>query len=317
MQNGARLRIIFAGTPDFSVPPLQRLIAEGQAPVAVLTQADRPAGRGRSLQAGPVKQVAVTAGIPVHQPLTLRDAGSRDLVSQLEADLMVVVAYGLILPAEILQLPKYGCWNIHASLLPRWRGAAPIQRAIEAGDRESGVCIMRMNEGLDTGPVIHRVSVRLDKEETGGRLHDRLAVLGATALLDCVHRLSRGGSFEAVPQADSGITYARKFSKAEAKIDWSAQAEVLERRIRAYNPWPVAWCMVEEERTRIWKSCVLREEHESEAGTVLAAGKYGIDIATGKQVLRLLELQRPGKRRMSAADYLNAKTLPGRLACRP
>ena len=313
MKNGARLRIIFAGTPDFSVPPLQRLIAEGQAPIAVLTQVDRPAGRGRSLQAGPVKQAATAAGIPVHQPLTLRDAGFRDLVSQLQADLVVVVAYGLILPLDILQLPRYGCWNIHASLLPRWRGAAPIQRAIEAGDRESGVCIMQMDEGLDTGPVLHRLGLQLDPEETGGSLHDRLAGLGATALADCVHRLSRGESLEATPQADSGITYARKFGKAEAKIDWSEQAEVLERRIRAYNPWPVAWCMVEEERTRIWKSCVVPEEHESEAGAVLAAGKYGIDIATGKQVLRLLELQRPGKRRMSAADYLNAKTLPGSL----
>jgi methionyl-tRNA formyltransferase len=313
MQTDTRLRIIFMGTPDFSVPPLQRLVAAGIPPVAVLTQPDRPAGRGRALRAGPVKQAAVTSGIAVHQPTTLRNEAARNLVSRLDPDLIIVVAYGLILPLEILRLPRYGCWNIHASLLPRWRGAAPIQRAIEAGDQESGVCIMQMDEGLDTGPVIHRVSIRLDGEETGGGLHDRLAELGASALLQCVHGLIRGESIKAEPQPDSGITYARKLEKSEAQIDWSAHAEALERRIRAFNPWPVAWCMVEGERTRIWKSCVVREEHESEPGTVLAAARHGIDIATGKQVLRLLELQRPGRRRMGVADYLNAKTLPSRL----
>ena len=313
MKNNTRLRILFAGTPDFSVPALQRLIAEGFPPVAVLTQPDRPAGRGRQLHASPVKQAAVTAGIAVHQPVTLRDATVRELVSKLEPDLMIVVAYGLILPTEILQTPKYGCWNIHASLLPRWRGAAPIQRAIEAGDSESGACIMQIDEGLDTGPVIHRVSIALDEEETGGSLHDRLAELGAGALLECVHKLSRGASLKAEPQPDSGITYARKLKKSEAKIDWSEHAQTLDRRIRAFNPWPVAWCMMGGERTRIWKSCVVRETHESKPGTVLSTGKHGIDIAAGKYVLRLLELQRPGKRRMSAADYLNAKTLPGRL----
>jgi methionyl-tRNA formyltransferase len=313
MKDNATLRILFAGTPDFSVPPLQRLIAEGFPPLAVLTQPDRPAGRGRQLQASPVKQAAATAGIAVHQPATLRGATARDLVSKLEPDLMIVVAYGLILPAEILQLPKYGCWNIHASLLPRWRGAAPIQRAIEAGDRESGACIMQMNEGLDTGPVIHRASIALDEEETGGSLHDRLAELGASALLECVHSLSRGAPLIAEPQPDSGITYARKLEKAEAQIDWSEHAETLERRIRAFNPWPVAWCMIGGERTRIWKSCVVSAAHASKPGTVLSTGKDGINIATGKNVLRLLELQRPGKRRVSAADYLNAKTLPGLL----
>ena len=313
MKNNASLRILFAGTPDFSVPPLLRLIAEGFTPVAVLTQPDRPAGRGRQLQASPVKQAATTAGISVHQPVTLRDTTARDLVSDLRPDLMIVVAYGLILPAEILQSPKYGCWNIHASLLPRWRGAAPIQRAIEAGDRESGACIMQMNEGLDTGPVIHRARIALDAEETGGSLHDRLAELGACALLECVHKLSRGAPLKAEPQPDSGITYARKLDKAAAQIDWSEHAEGLERRIRAFNPWPVAWCMIGGERTRIWKSCVVAEAHASKPGTVLSAGKNGINIATGQNVLRVLELQRPGKRRMSAADYLNAKTLPSRL----
>jgi len=313
MKNDARLRILFAGTPDFSVPPLLRLIAEGLAPIAILTQPDRPAGRGRRLQAGPVKRSAAKAGIPVHQPVTLRDAAARKLVSDLEPDLMIVVAYGLILPAEILQIPKYGCWNIHASLLPRWRGAAPIQRTIQAGDRESGVCIMQMDQGLDTGPVLHCERIELDTEETGGSLHDRLAELGASALGECVQRLGRGESLKAEPQPESGITYARKLEKAEAQMDWSAPAETLERQIRAFNPWPVAWCMIGGERTRIWKACVIRETQQSEPGTVLDSGKHGIDVATGKHVLRLLELQRPGKRRMTVANYLNAISLPGRL----
>ena len=310
MKNDSRLRILYAGTPDFSVPPLQRLIEDGFPPVAVLTQPDRPSGRGRQLQAGPVKQAAMEAGIPVHQPQTLRDEAARTLVSNLQPDLMIVVAYGLILPVEILQLPVHGCWNIHASLLPRWRGAAPIQRAIEAGDTESGVCVMQMNEGLDTGPVMHRVSIHLSEGETGGSLHDRLAELGASALLECVQKLRRGEPMKAEPQPIDGVTYARKLEKAEAQLDWCEHADSLERRIRAFDPWPVAWCMIGGERTRIWASCVIREDHQKTPGSVLASGKFGIDIATGRQVLRLLELQRPGKRRTSAADYLNAKTLP-------
>ncbi len=313
MSGAARPRILFAGTPDFAVPPLQRLIDEGFKPVAALTQPDRPAGRGRQLQASPVKQVAEKAGIPLHQPATLRDEPARELLAALEPDLMIVVAYGLILPSEILHLPTHGCWNIHASLLPRWRGAAPIQRAIEAGDTESGVCIMQMDEGLDTGPVIKRASIRLAEHETGGSLHDRLADLGAAAMAECLHRLKRGDSIDPTPQATTGITYARKLEKAEARIDWSDEAAVLERRIRAFDPWPVAWCMIDGERTRIWKATVVDRDHGTEPGTVLTTSKGGIDVATGKQALRLLELQRPGKRRTHAADYLNAVSLPDRL----
>jgi methionyl-tRNA formyltransferase len=313
MTSRAPLRILFAGTPDFSVLPLQRLIDENFTPVAVLTQPDRPAGRGRKLQAGPVKQAAAEAGITVHQPLTLKDDAAQKLISDLRPDLMIVVAYGLILPAEILRIPRYGCWNIHASLLPRWRGAAPIQRAIETGDKESGVCIMQMDEGLDTGPVLHRVNTPLDPEETGGSLHDRLAQLGATALLDCILKLSEGVLPAAEPQPESGITYARKLEKAEARIDWSESATSLSRRIRAFNPWPVAWCMIGDERTRIWKARVINRDHEQAPGTVLATSKRGIDIACGEQVLQLLELQPPGKRVMIAADYLNARTPSGRL----
>lgn len=281
--------------------------------MAVLSQPDRPAGRGRTLQASPVKQAGVEHGIEVHQPATLKNPAAIDLITRLQVDLMIVVAYGLILPAEILQIPRFGCWNIHASLLPRWRGAAPIQRAIEAGDRETGVCIMQMDEGLDTGPVLKRASIQLDGTETGGSLHDKLAELGASTLLDCVHQLDRGDTLEAEDQPDLGVTYARKLKKAEAQLDWSETAVTLERKIRAFNPWPVAWCMIGGERTRVWKSQTISEKHNSEPGKVLNADKPGIDIATGHQVLRLLELQRPGKRRMSAADYLNAKTLPGQL----
>lgn len=313
MSSASRLRIIFAGTPDFSVLPLERLIDADLAPIAVLTQPDRPAGRGRQLSASPVKEAAVKAGIPVHQPSTLGSSAEFEWISGLKPDLMIVVAYGLILPANILQIPRHGCWNIHASLLPRWRGAAPIQRAIEAGDRESGVCIMQMDEGLDTGPVIRREVLEISDSETGGTLHDRLSELGASALLTCVQKLLSGESVELQPQPVSGICYARKLLKSEARIDWSEPAEVLERRIRAFNPWPVAWCMVGQERTRIWKAALTGQTHESKPGTVLSSGKQGIKIATGEGVLQLLELQRPGRRRTSAAEFLNAVTLPDRL----
>ncbi|MBT8046884.1 MAG: methionyl-tRNA formyltransferase [Xanthomonadales bacterium] len=306
------MRILFAGTPEFAVDPLQRLITEGVPPVAVLTQPDRPAGRGRQLAASPVKQAALAAGLKVFQPATLKDPASVDLISGLRPDLMIVVAYGLILPSAILSLPRFGCWNIHASLLPRWRGAAPIQRAIEAGDPKTGVCIMQMDEGLDTGPVILCKSLYLHSSETGGSLHDRLSLLGAEALLECVHKLRRGEQLGARPQAGGPVSYARKLEKSEAQIDWSEPAQVLERRIRAFNPWPVAWFMAGVERIRVWRAALVSEDHDAAPGTVLRTGKHGIDVATGAQALRLQELQRPGKRRMSAAEYLNACSMPER-----
>jgi methionyl-tRNA formyltransferase len=308
------LRIVFAGTPDFAVPPLEKLLKEGFRPLAVLTQPDRPAGRGRQLQASPVKQTAEAAGVPVHQPPTLKDRGTLKLLDALQPDLLIVVAYGLILPPAVLNLPVHGCWNIHASLLPRWRGAAPIQRAIEAGDPETGVCIMQMDQGLDTGPVLYRKSIRLNGNETGGSLHDELAQMGAESLLTCVEALDRQKLPEAVPQPETGISYARKLVKSEAKLDWTEAAEVLERRVRAFNPWPVAWCDINGERTRIWLSALEQRSHDQPPGTVLATGKSGIEIATGANILKVLELQRPGGRRVSAAEYLNAKSLPDRLA---
>jgi methionyl-tRNA formyltransferase len=302
--------IVFAGTPEFAVPPLTALIEAGFVPALVLTQPDRPAGRGRQLAPSPVKQAARGAGIDVFQPTTLRSAEAQDRLRERRPDLMIVVAYGLLLPRAVLDIPAHGCWNIHASLLPRWRGAAPIQRAIEAGDSETGVCIMQMDEGLDTGPVLRTVRVPLDGSETGGSLHDRLAGAGATALLDCVRQLAAGAPPRAEPQADAGACYARKLDKREARIDWRDDARLIERRVRAFDPWPVAWCMIGDERTRIWSATVLDTDHGRAPGTVVASGVDGIDVATGDGVLRIRELQRPGKRRMNAADYLNAGRLP-------
>ena len=313
MSNDPKLRIIFAGTPDFAVPALQRLLDHGFKPLAVLTQPDRPAGRGRRLQASPVKQAAKAANIPVQQPASLAGSEAAEQISALRPDLLIVVAYGLILPLSILKLPRYGCWNIHASLLPRWRGAAPVQRAIEAGDSETGVCIMQMDEGLDTGPVLHQITLPIDRNETGGSLHDKLAEAGADALLSCIRALARGAPPEPVKQAGQGLSYARKLHKAEAQIRWQEPAQQLERQIRAFNPWPVAFCTINGERTRIWRAAHEKLSHDREPGTVLKASNAGIDIATGDQVLRLLELQRPGGKRISAAEYLNSRSLPGRL----
>ncbi len=282
------------------------MVAAGRRPIAVYTQPDRPAGRGRQLAASPVKRFAESQKIPVVQPESLHAPDAIAQLTALRPDLMVVVAYGIILPPQVLAIPLHGCWNVHASLLPRWRGAAPIQRAIEAGDRETGVCIMQMDEGLDTGPVLHAERTAITADETGGSLHDRLAGMGARALLYCLERLQAGSPPEPIPQPESNISSARKLDKREARIDWSQPAEVLERRVRAFNPWPVAWCYIGEERTRIWKAEVTGQRSTARPGDIIEASASGISVATGDGVLRLLELQRPGGRRISAADYLNA-----------
>ena len=305
------MRIVFAGTPAFAVPCL-RAAARHNEVVAVYTQPDRPAGRGRSLTASPVKLEAVQRGIEVLQPETLKKQVSRDALRALEPDIMIVVAYGLILPQSILDIPKYGCWNVHASLLPRWRGAAPIQRAIEAGDTETGVCLMQMEKGLDTGPVLLSQSLAIGEHETGGQLHDRLSELGAQVLADGLGLLRVGIVPVARPQPAEGVTYAHKLDKHEAKLDWSQPAVALASKVRAFNPWPVAEAELAGDRVRIHAAVALPAAHGATPGTVLAAGRDGIDIACGDGALRIRTLQREGGKAITAADYLNARRdLPG------
>jgi methionyl-tRNA formyltransferase len=300
------MRIVFAGTPEFAVPSL-RAAARHNEVVAVYTQPDRPAGRGRGLQASPVKLEAVQRGIPVLQPENFRSSLSKDALRALQADVMVVVAYGLLLPRQVLAIPQYGCWNVHASLLPRWRGAAPIQRAIEAGDTETGVCLMQMEAGLDTGPVLLQLGTPIGANETGGQLHDRLAELGAQVLADGLGLLRVGLSPTPKPQAGTGATYARKLDKAEARLDWTRPAIELERKVRAFNPWPMADASLAGERVRIHGAVALDAAHSSAPGTVLSAGRDGIDVACGEGALRIRVLQREGGKAITAADYLNAR----------
>ena len=300
------MRIVFAGTPDFAVPSL-RAAARHNEVVAVYTQPDRPAGRGRGLQPSPVKLEAVQRGIPVLQPENFKSALSKEALRALQPDLMVVVAYGLLLPRSVLAIPQYGCWNVHASLLPRWRGAAPIQRAIEAGDAETGVCLMQMEAGLDTGPVLLEQRTQIGANETGGQLHDRLAELGAQVLADGLGLLRVGLRPSAKPQADTGATYARKLDKAEARLDWSRPAVELERKVRAFNPWPVAEAMIGGERLRIHGAVAIDAAHAAASGSVLATGRDGIDVACGEGALRIRVLQREGGKAITAADFLNAR----------
>jgi methionyl-tRNA formyltransferase len=304
------LRIIFAGTPDFSVPPLQALLDSPHQVIAVLTQPDRPAGRGRKLSPSPVKQLAVKHEIEVLQPLTLRDESVQARIAQLDADLMVVVAYGLILPREVLVMPRLGCLNIHASLLPRWRGAAPIQRAILAGDDENGVAIMQMEAGLDTGPVWHARRVEIGEKETGGELHDRLSELGAKALMETLPMLESGDA-SPVSQAEDGIVYADKFSKEEGEIDWEMSAQSISRKVRAFNPWPVAWTGFNGNKLRVWQAQERPGDIAGMPGEVIAADKQGIVVQCGSGQLVIEILQLPGKRVMSAADFLNAHSIQG------
>ena len=300
------MRIVFAGTPEFAVPCLRAAASKGEV-VAVYTQPDRPAGRGRGLTPSPVKLEAVQRGIPVHQPENFRSAESKAALRALKPDVMIVVAYGLILPQSVLDIPEHGCWNVHASLLPRWRGAAPIQRAIEAGDTRTGVCLMRMEKGLDTGPVLLAQALDIGPEETGGQLHDRLSELGARVLSDALGLLRATIQLPPHPQPAEGVTYAHKLDKAEAKLDWSQPARVLANKVRAFNPWPVAEAQLAGERVRLHAARALDETHDAAPGSVLRAGRDGIDIACGNGVLRLQTLQRDGGKPISAQDYRNAR----------
>ena len=300
------MKIVFAGTPEFAVASL-RAAARHHEVVGVYTQPDRPAGRGRGLMPSPVKLEAIARGIPVFQPESLKTAEAQQQLRDLQPDLMVVVAYGLILPKAVLAIPTHGCWNVHASLLPRWRGAAPIQRAIQAGDTETGVCLMQMEAGLDTGPVLLRQHTPIQAGELGGSLHDRLAELGAQVLSDGLGLLRAGLKPIAQPQPEQGVTYAHKLDKAEARLDWSQDAQVLERTVRAFNPWPIAEAQLAGERVRIHGAVALADNQGKAPGTLLAAGRDGIDIACGQGALRLRVLQREGGKAITAADYLNAR----------
>ena len=300
------MRLIFAGTPEFAAHALRAIIAAGHDVVLVLTQPDRPAGRGMTLHASPVKELAQASGIEVFQPTTLRDATAQERVQAVAADAMIVAAYGLILPQVVLDMPRFGCINIHASLLPRWRGAAPIQRSILAGDAETGVCIMQMEAGLDTGPVLHSGNLPIESDDTAATLHDKLADLGARLVVEALKRLP----LTPCPQPESGVTYAAKIEKAEAALDWRLSAAQLSRQIRAFNPFPGALACLEASNIKIWQAHV--ESVSGEPGTVLAADKHGVVVACGEGSLRLTELQTAGGKRLPAAQFLaGTPVLPG------
>ena len=316
------LRIVFAGTPEFSVPALDALHAAGHRVVAVYTQPDRPAGRGRTLAASPVKRRAEQLGLLVEQPATLRSPESQARLAMHAPDVMVVVAYGLILPQAVLDLPRLGCLNIHASLLPRWRGAAPIQRAVLAGDTRTGISIMQMDAGLDTGPELLRREIVIGPRETGGGLHDRLAPLGASAIVEALAGVA-SGTLLARAQPIEGITYAAKIQKDEARIEWSRPTAEIDRLVRAFNPWPVAETRLDGEQVRVWEA----QPCEKWGHSLIPESKTGVSpflpgtvldepgrlvVATGDGALELLRLQLPGRKPVSAADVLNARDLRGR-----
>lgn len=300
------LRIIFAGTPDFAARHLDALLSSHHQIVGVFTQPDRPAGRGNKLTPSPVKQLAEQHSIPVFQPKSLRPEESQQLVAQLNADVMVVVAYGLILPLAVLNMPRLGCINVHGSLLPRWRGAAPIQRSLWAGDSETGITIMQMDEGLDTGDMLYKLTCPILPEDTSATLYDKLAKLGPEGLLNTLTGLAEG-SIKAEKQDDALANYADKLSKEEAKLDWSLSAAQLERCIRAFNPWPVSYFIIDDQPIKVWAADVIEDNTQAEPGTIVEASKSGIQVATAQGILNITQLQPAGKKAMSAQDLLNSR----------
>lgn len=296
------MRVVFMGTPDFSVPVLDALLAAGHEVVAVYCQPPRPAGRGKKDRPSPVQACAEALGLPVRHPVSLRDMGAQAEFAALRADVAVVVAYGLILPQAVLDAPARGCLNIHASLLPRWRGAAPIHRAIMAGDAETGVCIMQMEAGLDTGPVLLQEAVKIGAQETTGQLHDRLSSLGARLIVEVLARLD---DLRAVPQPEAGVTYAAKIDKSEARVDWSRPAAEVDRLIRGLSPFPGAWCEVGGERIKLLGSAMA--EGQGAPGVVLDAA---LTVACGTGAVRLLRLQRAGRAAQDANEFLRGMPLP-------
>ena len=301
------LKIVFAGTPEFAALHLQALINSQHQVVAVYSQPDRPAGRGNKLQASAVKQLALQHNIPVFQPATLKSEEAQSALAALGADLMVVVAYGLLLPKKVLETPKYGCINVHGSLLPKWRGAAPIQRAIWAGDGETGVTIMQMDEGLDTGAMLHTSSIAIENTDTSATLYTKLSMVGPQALLETLNKLS---DIQPQIQDNSQASYAKKLSKEEARIDWQDDAAQLERNVRAFNPWPVSYFELSGQTVKVWQSQLqtVSENHAYQPGEIISADKHGVLVKAGKNALLLQNLQFPGKKPMAIADVLNGRS---------
>lgn len=306
------MRLGFAGTPDFAVAALNALVAAGHSIAAVFTKPDRPAGRGRALQVSPIKQRAQALGLPLYQPSSFKDPELHAMLRRLALDALIVVAYGLILPEEALLATRLGCFNIHASLLPRWRGAAPIERALLAADAVTGITIMRMDAGLDTGPMVARREICIATDDTAGSLHDRLAVVGGQLIFSTLDLLAAGLSVEQ-PQPTAGITYALKISKAEALIDWNDDAQQVVRRVRAFNPRPVAETRLNGGQLRLWEAEAVMSDAlpESAPGTVLAATAQGIDVASGRGVVRIKSLQLAGRKRLAAGEFIKAQELVG------
>ncbi|QQX80346.1 methionyl-tRNA formyltransferase [Shewanella sp. KX20019] len=300
------LNVIFAGTPDFAARHLQALIESQHNIVAVYTQPDRPAGRGKKLQSSPVKELALENDIPVLQPKSLRDETAQQELAALDADIMVVVAYGLILPKVVLDTPRLGCINVHGSILPRWRGAAPIQRALWAGDTETGVTVMQMDIGLDTGDMLLKTKLTIEDEDTSATLYEKLAKQGPSALIEALAAIAED-RLPAEKQDESLANYAQKLSKEEARLDWSKSALALWREIRAFNPWPVSHYQHEGNTLKVWQSHVSTSNSTATPGTVISADKSGISIATGDGVLTITSMQLPGKKPLSVADILNSR----------
>jgi methionyl-tRNA formyltransferase len=306
------LKLGFAGTPDFAVPALEKLAAQHHI-AAVFSQPDRPAGRGQALHMSPVKRRALDLGLTVHQPPSFKTAETLALLGDAQLDALIVVAYGLILPAAALTIPKWGCINIHASLLPRWRGAAPIHRAILAGDSRTGITIMRMESGLDTGPMLAWRDIKIERRDTAKLLHDRLAALGAELIAESLPKLAAGALRE-VAQPAEGVTYASKIDKSEARIDWRRSAEEIDRQVRAFNPWPMAETLLNGAQLRIWQAEPLESPSSIRAadpGSVLTAGAEGIDVVCGSGVLRILKVQLAGRKALPAEEFLRGQHLDG------
>ncbi|WP_058914317.1 methionyl-tRNA formyltransferase [Entomohabitans teleogrylli] len=300
------LRIIFAGTPDFAARHLGALLASQHQVVGVFTQPDRPAGRGKKLMPSPVKVLAQEHNLPLFQPATLRAIENQQLVSDLNADVMIVVAWGILLPRAVLEMPRLGCINVHGSLLPRWRGAAPIQRSLWAGDTQTGVTIMQMDVGLDTGDMLYKLACPITDQDTSATLYEKLAELGPQGLLTTLSQLSEGSAIPEV-QDEGQVTYAEKLSKEEARLDWTLSAAQLERCIRAFNPWPMSFFMIDDQPVKVWKASVINTQSDKTPGTILDAGRQGIQVATAQGVLNLEELQPAGKKAMKAHELLNSR----------